>query len=83
MKGSHAVGTIRATRISYFSILSNKDLEKAGWGALDFRSDLNSGWIIAKLVENKIVHICSNYVGVKPMSTIQHWDKTRKLRAPI
>ena len=48
MKGIRAVGPIRAN-------CSNKDLEKAGRSAFDDRSDSNSGLIVAKWVDNKIV----------------------------
>ena len=48
MKGIHAAGPIRAN-------FSNKDLEKDGRSVLDDRSDSDSGLIVAKWVDNKIV----------------------------
>ena len=48
MKGIHAAGPIRAN-------FSNKDLEKEGRSVLDDRSDSDSGLIVAKWVDNKIV----------------------------
>ena len=71
MKGIHAVGTATANRISNCPMLSNKDLEKVGRGVLDDRSDSDPGLIVAKWVDNKIVQLYSNYVSIKPMSTIQ------------
>lgn len=83
MKGIHAVGTIRVNHISNCPIRSNIDLEKADRGALDNRSDSNSGLIVAKWVDNKIDQLCSNYSGIEPMSTIQCWDKTETSWVPI
>lgn len=64
-------------------MMSNKDLEKADRGALDYRSDSNSAVIVVKWVDNKIVQLASNYAGIEPMGTIQRWDKTEKLRKEI
>lgn len=50
---------------------------------MDYRSDSDSGAIVAKWVDNKIAQLCSNYAGIEPMSTIQCWDKTKKSRVPI
>lgn len=83
MKGIHAVGTIRANCIINCPMLSNKEIQKTGWGALIYRSDSNSGLTVAKCVDNKIVQLCSNYAGINPMSTIQRWDKTEKSPVPI
>ena len=82
MEGIYAVGTIRANHISNCPILPNKDLEKAGQNALDYKSDSNSGLIDAKWVDNKVVQLYSCCAGFEPMSTIQR-NKTKKLRVPI
>ena len=42
-KGIHAVGTIRANRMKNCPVMASKDLEKSGRGALDYRTDSNSG----------------------------------------
>ena len=83
MKGIHPVGTIRVNRISNYPMLSNKDLEKASRCALDYRSDSNSGLVVEKWADNKIVQLCLNYVGIESMSTIQRWHKAEKSRVPI
>lgn len=69
MKDIHAVGAIRVI-ISNCLMLPNKNLEKTVRAALDYRSDSNSVLIVAILIDNNIVQLCSNYAGVKSMSAI-------------
>ena len=70
MKVIHAAGTIRANRIKGCPLKANKDLEKDGRGALDYRTDSNSGIVVAKWCNNKVVLVSSNYIGIEPIGTI-------------
>lgn len=81
--GILAVGTIRANRTAGCPVMSNKDLEKEGRGALDYRVDQNSGIIIVKWVDNSTVQLTSNYIGVEPVSTIKRWNKTEMDRTDV
>ena len=47
-RGLLAVGTIRSNQLHNCPLRSNKDLEKEGRGALDYRTDNNSGIVIVK-----------------------------------
>ena len=60
MKGIHAAGTIRTNRIKCCPLQANKDLEKLGRSALDYRTDSNSGLVVAKWLDNKVVLAASN-----------------------
>nr|XP_018672513.1 piggyBac transposable element-derived protein 2-like [Ciona intestinalis] len=71
--GINACGTIRG----------NEDLKKNGRGAVDFRSDFNSGILVTKWYDNNAVHIGSNFVGIEPMSTIDRWSSEIKEKVPI
>ena len=82
-KGILAVGTIRANRLGDCSIMANKDLAKQDRGAMDYRVDGNSGVIVVKWVDNSIVQLVSNYVGINPMSTINRWCKKEKASREI
>ena len=82
-KGILAVGTIRANRLGDCSIMANKDLAKQDRGAMDYRVDGNSGIIVVKWVDNSIVQLVSNYVGINPMSTINRWCKKEKASRDI
>lgn len=53
----------------------NKDLQRNGRGALDYRVNHNSGVVVVKWMENKVVELALNFVGVEQMSTVQQWIK--------
>ena len=78
-----AVGTIRLNRLSGCSVSSNKDLQKAGRGSSDYRTDKNSGIIVVKWVDNNVVQLISNFVGIEPMISIERWCKKEKKRKDI
>ena len=66
-----AAGTIRANRLADCPLAANKDLERQGRGALDYRADSNSGIIAANWIDNKTVQVASNYIGIEPMGIIK------------
>ena len=82
-EGLLAVGTIRSNRLQGCPLLSNKDLQKSAMGASDYRIDNNSGIIIVKWLDNSVVQLTSNYVGIEPMDQIEKWDKTAGKRKNV
>ena len=70
-EGLLAVGTIRSNRLQGCPLLSNKDLQKSAMGASDYRIDNNSGIIIVKWLDNSVVQLTSNYVGIEHMDQIE------------
>ena len=82
-KGIHAVGTVRHNRVSGCPLLPNKDLEKKERGAMDYRVDNNTGLIVVKWVDNKIVELTSNFVGINPTTTVKRWCKKEKKRINV
>ena len=81
--GIVSCGTIRANRLRGCPLQTKKELKKSGRGSLDFRSDADSGIIVAKWLDNKPVHIASNFVGVEPMGTVERWCQKSKERKKI
>ncbi len=81
--GILACGTMRANRLQGCKLKSNKDLKKSGRGSLDYMTDLNSGVIIAKWMDNNAVHLASNFIGVEPMQTVSRWIPEEKCRKDI
>ena len=49
-------------------------MKKAGRGTIDFKTDLESGVIIVKGLDNNAVHIASNCVGVEPVGEVERWS---------
>ena len=82
-KGILAVGTIRLNRLGGCSVSSNKDLKKTGRGSSDYRTDNNSGIIVVKWVDNNVVQLISNFVGIEPMTSIERWCKKKSKIFPI
>ena len=82
-EGILAVGTIRANRLQQCPIDTSKDLQKLGRGSMDYRCDANSGIIIVKWVDNSVVQLTSNFIGIEPMSEITRWCKKEKVRKQI
>ena len=41
---------------------------------MDYRVDLNTGLLIVRWMDNSIVQLASNFVGIKPMGTLNRWD---------
>ena len=82
-KGLLAADTIRPNRLQRCPLKATKDLEKEGRGAMDYRTDNNSGIIITKWVDNKTLHLISNYVGIEPMESIQRWSKYEKRKVQV
>ena len=47
---------------------------------LDYRVDVNSGVIIVQWLDNSVIQLCSNFVGIQPMETIERWEKKDKAK---
>ena len=69
-KGIHAVGTVPMKRLQDCPLDANKDLMKNGRGATDYRCDSNWGIMSVKLVDNSVVNLASNFVGVEPIEGV-------------
>lgn len=63
----------------------NKNLQKNGRRvALDYWVDHNSGVVVVKWMDNKVVELALNFVRVEPMSTwVQRWDKVTTSKKAI
>ena len=81
--GIHAVGTIRANRLQGCPLDSAKDLTKQGRGSYDCRVDLNSAIIIVRWMDNSVVQLASNFVGVNPVGKIDRWVKSANARSQV
>ena len=76
--GILAVGTTRSDRIAKCPLKTNKEMQKEGRGAMDYRVDANTGLRIIKWLDNGPVHLASTYEWKDPMSEIERFDSTTK-----
>ena len=67
-KGILAVGTIRLNLVGRCSVSS---------------TDNTSGIIVVKWVDNNVVQLVSNFVGIEPMTSIERWCEKEKKREDI
>ncbi len=81
--GILSCGTVRANRLQGCPLLTNKELKKKEGGSFHFKSDLNSGVILAKWMDNNAVHLASNYVGVQPVAHVKRWSGEVKRKIEI
>ena len=58
-------------------------LKQKGRGAIDHESDLNSGIIVAKWMDNNAVHVASDFVGVEPIGTVKRWSGEQKSKIDV
>ena len=72
------VGTIRVNRLQGCPLGASKNLAKKGRGSMDYHCDANSGLIIVKWVDNSVVQLASNYVGVEPVGSIDRLCQSAK-----
>ena len=71
-----AVWKIRSNHLQECPLLSKKDLQKLARGASDYCVDNNYGIITVMWLDNSVVQLTSNYVGIEPMDQTERWDKT-------
>ena len=70
-KGIYAVGTIRLNRLRGCPLDANKDLIKNVRGAMNYRCDSNSGIMAVKWIDNSMVNLASNFVGVESIGELE------------
>lgn len=73
--GLLGVGTTRAIRLHNRPLTTNKDLEKQGFGSMDYQTDNNSEVIIKKLVDNSTMQLTSNFIGIWSLGETERWSK--------
>lgn len=78
-----SLGTLRKNRIKDCPIENEKSLQKRGRGSFDYRLDQNSGLIIVRLVDNKVVSLASLFCGIEPINSVKRWSSGEKRKVPV
>ncbi|KAJ8884895.1 hypothetical protein PR048_011091 [Dryococelus australis] len=60
-----------------------KILQNSGRGSYDFRMDRNSGIIIVRWVDNKVVRLENSFYGIQPVYTVKHWNSSEKRKTDM
>jgi hypothetical protein len=80
--GLPAVCTIRSNRVEKCPFKSEKELRKAGRGAIDSYVS-EDGVLLVKWFDNKEVIMGTNHYSVEPTSKVRRWDKAKKVYLEI
>ena len=76
--GFLATGTIRSDRMEKCPVSSDKDLKKQGRGSYEYRTDMSSGLVVVKWLDNKCVHMCTTYINPSLSSDVRRCDRKSK-----
>ena len=74
----HATSTLQVDRTRKCPLMSRKELLKKGRWSYDFRLEKESGVLVCKWFDNKVVLMGSNTHGVKPTLEVQRYDRKEK-----
>lgn len=64
-------------------LLEDKALLKKGRGHYDQKTEKTSGVTIIKWVDNKVVNLASNFVGVQPEGTVKRFSKEESKKVAV
>ena len=70
--------TARSDRLEKCPLQADKALKQQGRGSHDYRTDMNSGIVLVKWLDNKCVHVCSTYVNPEESVEVQRWNRKGK-----
>ena len=82
-QGIFALGTVRADRLKVCPVDKDSVLKKKGRGTYAQVVDFNFGITAVTWVDDSVVKLASNLVGIEPMDTIERWDKTEKKKVNV
>ena len=75
-----ATGTVRDNRIEKCPLVKKEEMKKKERGAYDFRVDNKSEVIVCRWNDNNVVNMCSNAVGIEPISLATRYSAKEKKR---
>ncbi|XP_042147349.1 piggyBac transposable element-derived protein 3-like [Ixodes scapularis] len=81
--GTVSLDTIQSPRMRGCPLLEDKALLKKGRGHYDQKTEKTSGVTIIKWVDNKVVNLASNFVGVQPEGTVKRFSKEESKKVAV
>ena len=77
-----ATGTVRDNRIEKCP-LEKIDMKKKERGIYDYRVDANNEVMVCRWSDNSVVNVCSNAVGIEPVSTTTRYSAKEKNKIQV
>lgn len=76
--GILSIGTVRSNRIPGCPLESDKVMKSKERGHFDYTVDTENNIVVTKWLDNKIVHVVSNYKGPFPVESVKRWSVAEK-----
>ncbi|XP_065584326.1 piggyBac transposable element-derived protein 3-like [Artemia franciscana] len=83
IKGFPCIGTLNKTRLKGCLLLTDGEMKKRERGTSDYRTDIHSGVIVVKWLDNNTVCLASTYAGITPQDTCRRWNVKDKSRVEV
>ncbi|KAK2713017.1 hypothetical protein QYM36_011651 [Artemia franciscana] len=80
IKGFPCIGTLNKARLKGCPLLKDGKMKKRERGTLDYRTDIHSGVIVVKWLDNNTVCLALTYTGITPQDTCRRWNVKDKSR---
>ena len=78
-----ATATICKCRTEKCPLVASNDMKKLPRGSLDYKTDPENGVIVCKWNDNSVVSLCSNAVGLQPISSASRFSSVARKRVRI
>lgn len=73
-----AAGTVRMNRCEKYPLMSENQLKKSGRGSSDSLVSKDCKIVVTQWLNNRVINMASNFVGVEKEETAQRWSKVDK-----
>ena len=83
IKGFPCIGTLNKARLKGCPLLTDGEMKKRERGTSDYRTDIHSGVIVVKWLDNNTVCLASTYAGITPQDTCRRWNVKDKSRVEV
>ncbi|XP_065581710.1 piggyBac transposable element-derived protein 3-like [Artemia franciscana] len=83
IKGFPCIGTLNKARLKGCPLLTDGKMKKRQRGTLDYRTDIHSGFIVVKWLDNNTVCLASTYARITPQDTCRRWNVKDESRVKV
>ncbi|XP_065577565.1 piggyBac transposable element-derived protein 3-like [Artemia franciscana] len=83
IEGFPCIGTLNKARLKGCPLVTDGKIKKRERGTLDDRTDIHSGVIVVKWLDNNTVCLASTYEGITPQDTCRRWNVKDKSRVKV
>lgn len=81
--GIQSIGTVRSNRIAGCPLENDKNMKTKGRGYFDYVVDTENNIVVTKWLDNKVVHVISNYQGPFPVEQVKRWSVAEKTKINV